>query len=82
MSEEDIFLNDFNLKYKSNFEATQYRFCFGHNSLIHIDDISKLENKNYLLPEEEINTLFNEIKLGKLSKVEEILKNIDKFISL
>lgn len=74
----DVFENidEFHKKYKYTFEATQYRFRFGHNQLIHIEDIREREKKNYLLPEEDIENLFKEVKFGRISEAEEILDRI------
>lgn len=74
----DVFENfdEFHINYKQTFEATQYRFRFGHNQLIHVEDIRGRGNKNYLLPEEDIENLFRELKFGRISEVEEILDRI------
>lgn len=69
-------IDDFHTKYKRTFEATQYRFRFGHNSLIHIKDISDRRKGGYLLPEEDIDDLFKELKFGKVAEVEEVLNRV------
>ena len=74
----DIFsdLDDFPDRYKTTYSATQYRFSFGWNSIITGGDISRLEKSSFLLPEAEVNNLFNEIKLGKASGMEISLEEI------
>ena len=69
-------IDDFPGEYKGSFEATQYRFRYGHNALIHRDEISAQNKTNYLLPEKEIDRLFNELKLGKIQEIEEILNSV------
>lgn len=74
----DIFYNfsDLNEKYKNTFHAIQFRFRFGHNSIISIEDIKIKTKENYIFPEEKIKILFNDLKLGKLTSVEQILNDI------
>ena len=53
-----------------------FRFRFGHNSIISIEDIKIKTKENYIFPEEKIKILFNDLKLGKLTSVEQILNDI------
>ena len=67
---------DFNEKYKRAFHATQYRFRFGHNSLIYIDEIERPKKEIYIFPEEKIKKILNELKLGRLPDIEHLLDDI------
>ncbi|WP_319563102.1 helix-turn-helix domain-containing protein [Marispirochaeta sp.] len=66
-------IDEFHSEYKRTFQASQYRFRFGHNACIHVREIAARDKKNYLLPEKEIDKMFNEVKLGRISEVEKIL---------
>lgn len=74
----DIFPNysGFTEKYKVTFHATQFRFRYGHNSIIHINDIKIKTKENYIFPEEKTKLLLSDLKLGKLTNVEGMLNDI------
>ncbi|MBN1646797.1 MAG: AraC family transcriptional regulator [Spirochaetales bacterium] len=69
-------LTDFPLQYEKVFRSTLYRFCFGHDSILHPDDISGHEKTKYLLPENDITRLVRELVQGKAADAEKILTGI------
>jgi AraC-like DNA-binding protein/GGDEF domain-containing protein len=66
----------FQEKYDSCLSATQYRFRYGGNTTIMADRLGNTERGDYIFPEEKLRMLFEELALGRLGKVEQILDGV------
>jgi AraC-like DNA-binding protein/GGDEF domain-containing protein len=66
----------FQEKYDTCLAATQYRFRYGGNAMIFADRLGNTERGDYIFPEEKLRMLFEELALGRLGKVEQILDGV------
>ncbi|HBM79540.1 MAG TPA: hypothetical protein DD426_01655 [Clostridiaceae bacterium] len=62
--------------YKQSLEAFFYRLIFGHKSIIHTNDISEYNKKQYIYPENKERKLINELRLGRTVEAKNIIKDI------
>ncbi len=62
--------------YNACLAATQLRFRFGGNSIIQARDIDQESEGEYVFPEERIQVLFQELALGRMTRVEQIVEEL------
>jgi two-component system response regulator YesN len=66
----------FQEKYHACLSATQYRFRCGGNAMIHAEELTDTDLGDYVFPEEKLRMLFEELALGRVGKVEQLLEGI------
>jgi two-component system response regulator YesN len=66
----------FRQKYEACLAATQYRFRSGGNAMILAERLDHNRPGEYIFPEQKLRMLFEELALGKLGRVEELLDGI------
>ncbi len=67
---------DFCSAYTQCVALTQFRFRFGYNRIIEPDMCPNENKEDYVFPEEKLKHLLNNLKLGKVSHLEEQLDDI------
>jgi YesN/AraC family two-component response regulator len=63
-------------RYNACLSATQLRFRFGGNSIVQAPDVDPSAPGEYTFPEERIRVLFQELALGKIARVEQVVDEL------
>jgi AraC-like DNA-binding protein len=68
--------DSFHEEYDACLAATQFRFRFGGNTIIRTRDVDQVVDGEYAFPEERIHVLFQELAMGKVARVEQVVDEI------